>query len=119
MLVQCRANKAAPVTVLLLLVTMIGFLFFAGCNERDGADDNRVSGVVLVGLRDGLSVEQAGEVFSRNGYNPSDWEELSMGSSIYRVQFSEEERDIDQVIEDLEKDPDVKYAEPDYIRRAF
>jgi len=119
MLIPARSNKAKPVAVLLLLVTLVWALLVAGCNDREGANDNRVSGVVLVGLRDGLSVEQAGEVFSRNGYNPSDWEELSKGSSVYRVQFSEEETGIDQVIEDLEKDQDVKYAEPDYIRRAF
>ena len=72
MLISASFKKAAPGAVLLLLVTLILALPVAGCNDREGANDNRVSGVVLVGLRDGLSVEQAGEVFSRNGYNPSD-----------------------------------------------
>ena len=119
MLIPARSNKAALVTALLLLVTLVWALPSTGCNDKESTGDERVSGVVLVGLRDGLTDEQIREVFSRNGYGPSQWEAITGGAYTYRVRFPEEERDIDQVIEDLEKDPDVTYAEPDYIRRAF
>ena len=69
----------------------------------------RVPGEVIVRLHDGITEEEAYQIFTAHGFERQDVEKRYT-PQLYLLHFSEEVRDIESVIRELLLDPNVVHA---------
>ncbi len=81
------------------------------------AAGERVPGVVMVTLKDGVAEEEAYQIFAAHGFDRQDVEKR-YAPQVYALYFSEEERDIESVIRELVLDSNVVNASANIVAEA-
>lgn len=92
-------------------------------NNNDDSLDARIAtmlssdrdpGKVVVGLQDGVTEEEAYNLFAAQGLSKDSVKKQEYLEQVYLLTFSEESRDMKSVLKALLTDSRVKYAEPQY-----
>ena len=81
-------------------------------DQANNGGDYREPGKVIVGLRDGVTEEEAYEIFAAHGFSKKNVNKQEYLPEVYVLTFSEKIREINSVIEELHLDSQIKYADP-------
>lgn len=79
---------------------------------------DRVPGEVLVRIRDDLKDKDAKDIFAKHGFKCSEWKRLIDYVPLYLFHFSENNKDMKQVLRDFIYDDSVLHATPNYRYRV-